>query len=521
MFNMMLSNNLPSVGCRDLVQRFNADLSKEVGSGYRPISNVPWLEMSDQEDFARERIEQLEREMLGDDFAADKRATAFQLIEEAGMDVQSVSGATLQNLLHGITRAMIEQQKRFIFRLHERVLPYPSNDPLFDDTAEQDRPASRFSAANADAIVTADQIGITVAELIAEYLKSKRREWTPKTYQTHAAKLDLLSSHLGGERRIASVTAQDLWAFAEGLLRLRRNYHTGVSSSFLSRQTASEGGRITATTAENILARTKSLFRWANERQYSPTNPAAIVRITQPKKQKGKRSRRPFTPDETIKLFTAPLFTGCLSAARRFDPGPNVFKDAYFWLPILGYYTGARLGELIQLHFDDLHTDDAIPHISINEGQPDATDLGDHKHVKSDAGVRLIPLHPDLLALGFADFVRLRRKAKAKRQRLFWDVKYGADGQPSTVMSKWFGRALDKVGLSDPTLVFHSFRHGIEDAFRNALTPQYIIDKIVGHADDAVSFEYGEGVSLEIARDAITGAKFPVRLPSLWEASHD
>jgi hypothetical protein len=99
---------------------------------------------------------------------------------------------------------------------------------------------------------------------------------------------------------------------------------------------------------------------------------------------------------------------------------------------------------------------------------------------------------------------------------LFWEVPYGADGQPSTTFSKWFARYLDKLGLTDPALVFHSFRHGIEDAFRNAKQPQYITDQIIGHSDGKVSSEYGKGVSLEVALEALKAAKLEVSVPDFW-----
>jgi integrase len=101
--------------------------------------------------------------------------------------------------------------------------------------------------------------------------------------------------------------------------------------------------------------------------------------------------------------------------------------------------------------------------------------------------------------------------------RLFFEVRYGADGVPSTVFSKWFARFLDKLGLTDPTIVFHSFRHSAEDAFRNAALPQYQIDRIIGHSDDSTSAGYGEGISLDTAYAAVKAMKLKADLPALWK----
>lgn len=186
-------------------------------------------------------------------------------------------------------------------------------------------------------------------------------------------------------------------------------------------------------------------------------------------------------------------------------------RDAHFWLPVLGYYTGARLGELVQLHVADVHLNGSVPYIDISEEGGEARGSGSEKSVKSEAGIRKVPIHPDVMALGFAAFVA--KVAKDKRgKRLFWQVGFGADGQASTVFSKWFARLMDKAGLRDPSLVFHSFRHTAEDAFRNALLPQYTTDRIIGHSGGKVSDGYGEGISLETASEALIKAKLPLSL---------
>jgi len=147
-----------------------------------------------------------------------------------------------------VARALAEQQRLVRFRLDDWLSEYTPADPLFASYAR-----------GVDGAV-----GLTVDELVEEYLKAKRREWTPKTLNTHRPKLKLLADHLGGETLAEQITPHDIWAFRDGLLRLRRSYHTSVSRTFQSHQTASEEGRITVATAANILARAKAMFRWVH-----------------------------------------------------------------------------------------------------------------------------------------------------------------------------------------------------------------------------------------------------------------
>jgi hypothetical protein len=75
---------------------------------------------------------------------------------------------------------------------------------------------------------------------------------------------------------------------------------------------------------------------------------------------------------------------------------------------------------------------------------------------------------------------------------------------------------MDEIGLTDKNLVYHSLRHNAEDAFRDALIPQYVIDRIIGHTDGSTSAGYGNGVSLEVAYEAVKAMKFKLYLPKLW-----
>ena len=376
---------------------------------------------------------------------------------------------------------------------------------------------SRSSPAPAYASVSV-AAGPLLEEAIDAFLLKRSRSWTAKTYASRVRRLDYLKQYLGPTTPLVSISANDIRGFRDSIARLRANKGTRRLEAFASRQTDNREFQIDPKTASLIYEPTKAFFRWCKAEQgYLAVNPAEDVRMSLPKKAKGKKSRRPFTDEEVIQLFTSPLFVGCASKSRRFEQGQSIVKDAKYWLPVLGYYTGARLGELVQLHIGDVDFSGQFPFLHITEEHAGRNGTSDAKHVKSEAGVRQVPLHPDLLEMGFQAFVEARSRLKRPTKRLFYEVAFGSDGQASTVFSKFFGRLLDKVGLPDPALVFHSFRHGAEDAFRNALQPQYVIDRILGHSDGATSARYGDGVSLEVTHKAVVAMMLKVSLPRLWE----
>lgn len=128
-------------------------------------------------------------------------------------------------------------------------------------------------------------------------------------------------------------------------------------------------------------------------------------------KRKRARSERPATSkDDVAALFAVPTWTGSqlhrggTGAAilkARVTPGDVIVHDAFYWVPLLLYYTGARREEICKLCPGDVKLD-PIPHIFI-----DFTDFG---RIKNDQSVRPVPLHRELIRLGFLQFVEECRK---------------------------------------------------------------------------------------------------------------
>jgi len=497
----MLKNadHLTEAEVANLIRDCFVTAKTEANRPFTPQTREPSLERAEQMQLAEEYVDRLTTELDRSDFSNEIMHFATRFAKKKGVLLEGASDDRIRIIAEGITRALIEAERCFLLRLEDSVTPYQPADPLFT-LSQRDLQAN---------------IGLTISELIAAYMRAKKASWTPKTYRTHAPKLQLLAEYLGGDRPAEGVTRRDLMHFPDELLRLRRNHHTASVKSFGARQTDNPDARIAASTATGILARSVALFGWAFQKGYISTNPAQNLSVTIPKQKKGAKARRSFTPDELRTLFGSPTFTGCLSSSRRTEPGTKLIKDDQFWLPVLGYYTGARLSELIQLHLTDVIIDGDSPHISINEDGTCKPGDPDFKHVKSEAGIRIIPIHPDLITLGFAEFFLRQKKIAGSRRRLFFRVKYGADGHPSTPYSKKFGRLLSKVGLDDPQLVFHSFRHTMVDALRNSGVTKYVADRMIGHQDRSAAAQYGAGVAIDVAWAAVAALKLPIRLPDI------
>src|SRR5262249_47943511 len=162
--------------------------------------------------------------------------------------------------------------------------------------------------------------------------------------------------------------------------------------------------------------------------------------------------REPWEPAELRVLFSSPVF----AEGVRPKAGGG---EAAFWLPLLGIFTGARLGELAPLTSADVGNDEAAgnPTISIIE------DAELSKRLKTRGSRRIIPVHPELVRLGFIDFVEQARRERGGKARLFPLLSPGPRGGFGEAWSKWFGRYIRGLGIRNRDRVFHSFRHGFKD----------------------------------------------------------
>jgi hypothetical protein len=77
-------------------------------------------------------------------------------------------------------------------------------------------------------------------------------------------------------------------------------------------------------------------------------------------------------------------------------------------------------------------------------------------------------VHPKLVELGFLAWVEARKKVSTNG-RIFVDYRYG----------NWFNQVFSvAVGVKTDRLVFHSFRHNMADALRNATESDETRDRL-------------------------------------------
>ena len=211
-------------------------------------------------------------------------------------------------------------------------------------------------------------------------------------------------------------------------------------------------------TASDRLTWVKSLLKYAaQDLELIPRHPWAGLDIESQTTTK----RKPWSEAQLSKLFSAPLFTS-YALPNEWRAG----KDAAYWIPIMALYTGSRVSELAQLRTVDIDAESDIPMLNITED-------GEGQRVKSEAGHRSIPIHSELIRLGFLEYFKTVPVGGS-----LWPALKLRKNKPGGYFSDWFGVYRKSQGLLHD---LHSFRHTVRSALVEAELTEPMIDRLCGH----------------------------------------
>lgn len=331
----------------------------------------------------------------------------------------------------------------------------------------------------------------TIRKVGDRYMDENMRgdQWAPKTKFEKREHVALLCEIIGPDTDIRTVTAPKAQAVKQTLLAYPRNRNKNPKTRGLSLAEAiAVPGveKLNLQTINKYLATYSGLFIWAKNNGYVDEAVFSGFTIRQNKKQaKGGRS-----------AFNSAQISAMLGELVHNRQG-FVRKDYQKWGPLIGLYTGARLNEISQIHLSDIRQEQGIWCFDLN-------DEGEGKHLKSDAARRLVPMHPRLIDLGLLQHVEVMRRKGAKK--LFPDFSYCPKNGWGRALGRWFNDTfLDKLGMTDKSLVFHSLRHTVVTALLQSNVPEPIVKALLGHSQEGVTQQnyFKSGYTLKQLDDAL------------------
>jgi len=208
-----------------------------------------------------------------------------------------------------------------------------------------------------------------------------------------------------------------------------------------------------------------------------------------------KRRRVGYSTDDLKKLFHSPVYKGCKGWNARHIKGTELIKDSYYWLPLIGLFTGCREEEIGQLSIGDIRQYGNIRYFDINDDD-------DTKRLKNPESRRYIPIHEELVKCGFLQYYEQIKEAGHKK--LFPEMveawQNSKDKRYTKTFSQWYSRYCKKIGIiltiEESTRIrkdFHSLRHGFKTVCRQVIEKDAIHDFFTGHARPKnVGTGYGE-----------------------------
>lgn len=338
--------------------------------------------------------------------------------------------------------------------------------------------------------------GLRLSALFERYKTTVRRREPKKAegriqeYQVAVERfIELL-----GDKGIEEIRKQDISEFRNLMEQLPARPKRDVSAMPLRQQIAHAEEhslpRLSAATVKKLGRALSAVLGLAVDDGLLEYNPAHGVTYTVDAVNPLNKPERTFTDPELATIFGSSLF-----AARADHPR---FGEARYWVPLILYYTGARVGEICQLYVADLMQQDGIWFFRIAE-------LREDQSVKSRSSNRDIPVHSHLLTLGLLDYVsslpadgRLFPRLQQSGPRKKYSVRLGV----------WWQRYLRlrlNVGR-DGIQPNHSFRHTAITHLRDAEVREDTQNAIGGHSQStgqaAIGRQYGV-YTLSMKREAI------------------
>jgi integrase len=305
--------------------------------------------------------------------------------------------------------------------------------------------------------------GVSLKGFVEDWWKEAkaagRKPSTYESYRNTMAKLVAILKHDDASR----VTPEDIVRFKD--VRIE----SGVSPK---------------TVKDSDLAGLKTVFGWAVMNRRMSINPAEglTIKTSKPRKLRAKG----FSDKEAAQI---------LKHAKTYRAGGEAPKlaAAKRWVPWLCAFTGARVGEMLQLRKQDIRCEGHhwIVHVTPEAGP-----------VKTDEA-RDVVLHRQIVESGFLDFVKA-----SSAGHLFVspsDDELGVRKAVKTARNKvnMFVREVVSDPHVDPS---HGWRHRFKTVGIDEGVEMRVLDAIQGHAPRNISEGYGE-VTIKAKANAIS--RFP------------
>lgn len=367
----------------------------------------------------------------------------------------------------------------------------PAPEPEPDKKPAQTPVQTRYSDAILDVVDRLD------SDDMKEVAKSGK---CPNTAASHARQRRRVMEQfveLTGKKTVGAIKSEDLSHYVACLSRLPKIYNKSAKDRSITLDMLMERGDdmppdqvgLSPATVNRNISFLSGMLRKARKDGIRPAEVLELDLYRQKKTTQARDQRPPFTIEDVHKLFQHPTFRGRQSAARPHNPGNEIEKDALYWAPLIAASSGARREEICGMRLEEVHLEGPIPYFEI---VPNA-----NRNLKTPQSKRLVPIHSQILSVGFAEYCTGLRKAG--QTDLFPDLRPTTNEKTfgDNLHHRWRTMLDRQLGADVGGKVFHSFRHYVISTLTNEFGVETLVVKdIVGHLTGDITLDRYRELSL-------------------------
>ena len=225
----------------------------------------------------------------------------------------------------------------------------------------------------------------------------------------------------------------------------------------------SRAGEYASKTVHSFLVSICGLLRFAHqELEWTPRHCWRGIAIEyQTETPRARWSARHFEAMAEMPLFKS------MAAPKGWQSGGL----AAYWMPLVGLYSGATVSELAQIKLADVMDEGDGLWLRI-------TDSGEGQGLKTPQRRRMIPIHSELIRLGFGAYIEALRKAGADS---IWPQLRLHPTKSGTYFSSWWGIFRRREDGTELLPDFHSMRHTARSTMADSGLDAAVMDVITGH----------------------------------------
>ena len=208
-------------------------------------------------------------------------------------------------------------------------------------------------------------------------------------------------------------------------------------------------------------------------------------------KKEGRKRREPFSPEDLKKILSPKTYLDWTVNFKKITSNQYTsfttvksvkYQFPYYWSFLIGILSGMRTNEICQLRLEDIIQEKKIWMFKVDESE--------NTRVKTESGIRKVCVHPNLISLGFIDYVEIL-KSKGF-DRVFPELTKQRDGYATKVSQHYNEKFLPSLGVWKKQIkVLYCTRHTFINKCYQKGVDRDIIKSLVGHEPDFTIDVYG------------------------------